>query len=128
MIDVSIKELSEMKTELRKEFENAKRERIVLILRKGKNIIFKGIQNISLCKKIHYIGEYKEYIDTLKDTQFLSDNPKFDLIGIAHNHPHHEATPSNIDLDNWFYDILYFIYSNKTDKLEVYNKEGGKWK
>ncbi len=109
---------------LKKEFENLKREKIVLILLDKNKIVFKEVTNISKNTIIHYIGHHKEYYEILKDTQFLSDKPKFKLMGIAHNHPEGEATPSKIDLDNWFYDILYFIYSNKTNELKIYNRKG----
>lgn len=101
------------------------KERIILILKdKKEQLIFKEIENISDFQKVHYIGKPNEYFEILKDTQFLSDNPKYELIGIAHNHPNHEATPSTTDLDNWFFDIIYPIYSNKTNELKVYNKKG----
>ncbi len=109
---------------LKKEFENLNKEKIILILLNKNEVVFKEITNISDCNVIHYIGQQKEYYDVLKDTQFLSDKPKFLLIGIAHNHPYHEAIPSQTDLDNWFYNIPYFIYSNKTGELKVYDKGG----
>ena len=115
---------------LKKEFENLTREKIILILLNKKKVIFKEITNISDSKTIHYIGQHKEYYNILKDTQFLSDKPKFLLIGTAHNHLYGEAIPSQIDLNNWYYDIPYFIYSNKTGELRVYDKGGKKikWK
>lgn len=121
------KEIKEIKTELKEKFKNADKERIVLILNKNGKLVFKEITNISDMKPVHYIGQHKEYFEVLKDTQFLSDKPKWMLIGIAHNHPFHEAIPSQTDLENWFYDILYFIYSNKTDELKIYEKGGRRW-
>lgn len=115
---------------LRKEFENLTQEKIVLILLDKKKVVFREITNISDNKRGHYVGQQKEYFEILKDTQFLSDDPKFRLIGTAHNHPFSEAIPSQTDIENWFYDIPNFIYSNKTKKLRVYDNEGKeiKWK
>ncbi len=115
---------------LKKEFENLTQEKIVLILLDKNEVVFREITNISDNKTGHYIGQQKEYYDILKDTQFLSDNPKFRLIGTAHNHPFSEAIPSKTDLDNWFYDIPNFIYSNTTGDLKVYDNGGKeiKWK
>lgn len=114
----------EIVSTLKREFKGLEKENIILVLLEKDKLVFKKIKNISKSKVVHFVGEPNEYLNMLKDTQFLSDTPKYKLLGLAHNHPNSEAVPSQLDLDNWRYDIDYYIYSNLTNELKVYDKNG----
>jgi len=110
-----------------KRFENQQEEIIVMILKNSSGgLIFKEIENTSENKGCHYFGEKSEYYEILKETKFMSDKPKYELLGIAHNHPSFIAYPSSTDLKYMFYDISYFIYSDQDRKMNVFNNKGVK--
>ena len=125
---ISKEEFKEIVKTLKNDFKDKNREEVILILKNKKGLVFKKIKNISESSIIHLEGEHKEYFNILRNTQFLSNKPKYILIGIAHNHPFYSEKPSETDLKNWFYDVVYFIYSNKLNKFGIYNKKGKKWK